>query len=67
MEQDAETDLGHAQYRQFTLVEGRWTFPGPDSGSYDLTNLPSFHRYAGRNLSTQPPMRVHCVHLKIGI
>ena len=45
MEQDAETDLGHTQYRQFTPVEGRWMSPDPYNGSYDLTNPQSFNRY----------------------
>ncbi|MGH9374959.1 MAG: RHS repeat-associated core domain-containing protein [Terriglobia bacterium] len=44
MEQDAESGLGHTQFRQYNSTLGRWLTPDPVGG--DLMNPQSLNRYA---------------------
>ena len=37
---------GHAQFREYSNMAGRWFSPDPYQGSYDPTNPQSFNRYA---------------------
>ncbi len=37
--------LGHATYREYGNVAGRWTSPDPYTGSYDFTDPQSLNRY----------------------
>ena len=50
MEQDENTSnvpmSEHAQFRQYSFLQGRWLAPDPDMGSYDPTNPQSLNRYA---------------------
>ncbi len=46
LDRDAESDTDHAQFRQYYNMWGRWMSPDPYSGSYDITNLQRFNRYA---------------------
>ncbi len=36
----------HAQFRQYSYIQGRWLSPDPYDGSYDFTNPQSLNRYA---------------------
>ena len=45
LDQDSESDTGHAQFRQYNNTQGRWHTPDPYSGSYDFSNPQSFNRY----------------------
>ncbi|MEO6910036.1 MAG: RHS repeat-associated core domain-containing protein [Edaphobacter sp.] len=46
LEHDSESNLDHAQFRQYSSTMGRWLSPDPYNGSYDLSNPQSFNRYA---------------------
>ena len=50
MEQDENTSnvpmSEHAQFRQYSFLQGRWLAPDPSMGSYDLSNPQSLNRYA---------------------
>ena len=50
MEQDENTSnvpmSEHAQFRQYSFLQGRWLAPDPYMGSYDPTNPQSMNRYA---------------------
>ena len=50
MEQDENTSnvpmSEHAQFRQYSFLQGRWLAPDPYMGSYDLSNPQSMNRYA---------------------
>ena len=43
---DPESQLDHAEARQYAAWMGRWTAPDPYNGSYDLANPQSLNRYA---------------------
>jgi len=44
---DAEANLDHAQFRQYSSTLGRWTIPDPaDLAAADITNPQSWNRYA---------------------
>jgi RHS repeat-associated protein len=45
LDQDTETDTDHAQFRQYSNVQGRWLSPDPYGGSYDFSNPQSINRY----------------------
>jgi RHS repeat-associated protein len=55
LEHDSESNLEHAQFRQYSSTLGRWISPDPYNGSMDLANPQSFNRYSyvGNN-----PMRL---------
>jgi len=46
LDHDYTSDTEHAQFRQYSVVEGRWMAPDPYSGSYDPANPQSFNRYS---------------------
>ena len=46
LDHDSETDTDHAQFRQYSNVQGRWHSPDPYYGSYDVSNPQSLNRYA---------------------
>ncbi len=46
LDHDYETDSEHAQFRQYSSIEGRWFSPDPYTGNYDFTNPQSMNRYA---------------------
>jgi RHS repeat-associated protein len=50
MDQDGNptSDLvaDHAQFRDYSLIQGRWLSPDPYDGSYDFTNPQSLNRYS---------------------
>lgn len=55
LDQDADHSVGldydlslthHAQFRQYSQVEGRWLSPDPYMGSYNFANPQSLNRYA---------------------
>lgn len=45
LDTDNESNTEHAQFRQYSSVEGRWLKPDPYSGSYDYSNPQSLNRY----------------------
>jgi RHS repeat-associated protein len=45
LDYDSETNTDHAQFRQYSSIEGRWLRPDPYSGSYRPRNPQSFNRY----------------------
>jgi RHS repeat-associated protein len=46
LEQDDETGLDHASFRQLSNTQGRWSTPDPFGGSMNLLNPQSLNRYA---------------------
>ncbi len=46
LDHDAESSTEHAQFRQYSSIQGRWMSPDPYGGSYDMTNPQSMNRYA---------------------
>jgi len=46
LERDRETNLDHAQFRQYSSTMGRWYAPDPYNGSMDLANPQSLNRYS---------------------
>jgi RHS repeat-associated protein len=42
---DAESDTDHAQFRQYSNIQGRFLAPDPYDGSYDASNPQSMNRY----------------------
>jgi RHS repeat-associated protein len=46
LERDAESGTEHAQFRNYTSIQGRWLAPDQYTGSYDATNPQSMNRYA---------------------
>jgi RHS repeat-associated protein len=45
LDYDTETGTDHAQFRQYSVAQGRWLAPDPYSGSYDTSNPQSMNRY----------------------
>ena len=45
LDHDTETDTDHAEFRQYSNLQGRWMRPDPYSGSYDASNPQSMNRY----------------------
>jgi len=45
LDYDGETSAGHAQFRQYATIQGRWFSADPYSGSYKMGNPQSFNRY----------------------
>ncbi len=45
LDYDAETNTDHAQFRQYSNVQGHWMSPDPYYGSYDQSNPQSMNRY----------------------
>ena len=43
---DAEIDTDHAQFRQYSNVQGHWKSPDPYYGSYDQSKPQSLNRYS---------------------
>jgi RHS repeat-associated protein len=46
LEQDSESGLDHAMFRQYASAMGRWTTPDPYDGSYNVFDPQSLNRYA---------------------
>ena len=46
LDRDPGSYTDHAQFRQYSNVQGHWLSPDPYGGSYDITNPQSFNRYA---------------------
>jgi len=46
LDHDTESDTDHAQFRQYSNIQGHWLSPDPYGGSYDISNPQSFNRYA---------------------
>jgi RHS repeat-associated protein len=46
LDYDSETSTDHAQFRQYSPVQGNWLSPDPYAGSYDFSNPQSLNRYA---------------------
>lgn len=46
LDHDGASFTDHAQFRQYSNVEGRWFSPDPYSGSYDPGNPQSLNRYS---------------------
>jgi RHS repeat-associated protein len=46
LDYDSETSTDHAQFRQYSPVQGNWLSPDPYAGSYDLSDPQSLNRYA---------------------
>jgi RHS repeat-associated protein len=58
LEHDAESGTDHAQFRQYSNIQGRWMSPDPYDGSYRPWNPQSFNRYTygmNRPLSSTDP------------
>jgi RHS repeat-associated protein len=55
-ERDAESQLDHTWFRQYSSAQGRWTTPDPYLGSIDTTNPQSLNRYA---YVTNDPISLH--------
>jgi RHS repeat-associated protein len=58
LEHDAESGTDHAQFRQYSNIQGRWMSPDPYYGSYRPWNPQSFNRYTygmNRPLSSTDP------------
>jgi RHS repeat-associated protein len=65
LDYDSETDTDHAQFRQYSLTEGRWLGPDPYSGSYDFTSPQSLNRYTyvlNNPLSNIDPTGMYCFY-----
>jgi len=45
LDHDTESNTDHAQFRQYSNVQGRWLAPDPYAGSYDFSNPQSLNRY----------------------
>ncbi len=45
LDHDTESDTDHAQFRQYSNLQGRFLSPDPYDGSYDLSNPQSLNRY----------------------
>jgi len=45
-DRDAEAELDHTWFRQYSSMQGRWTTPDPFLGSIDASNPQSFNRYS---------------------
>jgi len=43
---DTPSGTSHAQFRQYSSMQGRWMSPDPYQGSYDLSDPQSMNRYA---------------------
>jgi RHS repeat-associated protein len=59
LDYDAETNTGHAQFRQYSNTQGHWLQSDPYGGSYKIRNPQSFNRYvysANRPLSATDPL-----------
>lgn len=46
LDHDSESSTEHAQFRQYSSIQGRWHSPDPHDGSYDASNPQSFNRYS---------------------
>ncbi len=46
LEWDTESGTDHAQFRQYSELQGNWMSPDPYDGSYDFSNPQSFNRYS---------------------
>lgn len=46
LDRDPGSYTDHAQFRQYSNVQGHWLSPDPYGGSYDFSNPQSFNRYA---------------------
>ncbi|MGC1294338.1 MAG: RHS repeat-associated core domain-containing protein, partial [Alloacidobacterium sp.] len=46
LERDTESGTEHAQFRQYSELNGNWMSPDPYDGSYDFSNPQSFNRYS---------------------
>jgi RHS repeat-associated protein len=42
----ADNGSAHAQFRQYSNLQGRWMSPDPYDGSYDFSNPQTFNRYS---------------------
>ncbi|HEV2487793.1 MAG TPA: hypothetical protein VGT08_19900 [Terracidiphilus sp.] len=38
LDRDTETDTEHAQFRQYSVIPGRWLSPDPYAGNYNAAN-----------------------------
>ena len=45
LDHDFESNTDHAEFRQYSPLEGRWMSPDPYNGSMNLGNPQSFNRY----------------------
>ena len=45
LDYDSESSTNHAQYRQYSNAQGRWSSPDPYAGSYDPNSPQSYNRY----------------------
>jgi RHS repeat-associated protein len=46
LDHDSESNTDHAQFRQYSNMQGRWMSPDPYNGSYHPGNPQSFNRYS---------------------
>lgn len=46
LDHDSESGTEHAQFRQYSSIQGRWMSPDPYDGSYDMTDPQSLNRYS---------------------
>jgi RHS repeat-associated protein len=46
LDHDTESDTDHAQFRQYSNIQGRFMSPDPYEGSYNMSNPQSMNRYA---------------------
>jgi RHS repeat-associated protein len=64
LDHDSESDTDHAQFRQYSNVQGRFMAPDPYDGSYDASNPQSMNRYVyamNNPLSNVDPSGKECV------
>jgi RHS repeat-associated protein len=64
LDHDAESDTDHAQFRQYSNVQGRFMSPDPYDGSYDASNPQSMNRYVyamNNPLSNVDPSGLDCI------
>jgi RHS repeat-associated protein len=64
LDRDLEDNTEHAQFRNYSVNQGRWLTPDPYLGSYDFTNPQSFNRYAyalNNPVSNIDPSGLDCV------
>jgi RHS repeat-associated protein len=66
LDHDTESDTDHAQFRQYSNLQGRFMSPDPYDGSYNLGNPQSMNRYVyamNNPLSNVDPSGKDCVEV----
>jgi RHS repeat-associated protein len=66
LDHDNESGTDHAQFRQYSNLQGRFLSPDPYNGSYDVSNPQSLNRYVyavNNPLSNVDPTGLDCIEV----